>query len=360
MDSGPVLSDVPSSDGITLNPGSSSSGGAEEVVFVDALEAGYEFGQYDDTFSGTTSIMQIDSGDPAFGNVVEVKNGTSARVVSWLAANPAKDLSAFADGVLEFDLFVQDAPTDPEATWRMKVECGSDCTSPELTIGGQVQVPPGEWHRVVVAVPSLTIPNMNNITNIVVFNDWTKAAGSTYLIDNVVWKELASAPMTQVFFDEAPAAGYDLALFDNQNTGAVTNMVVDSMDPAHGLVMEINNATSTQTVAWIGNSVAEDMTAFANGSLSFDFYVVAPPTDGTANYLVKIESEPCPAGCTANVEYIFGTQAELEPGVWHSLTIPMADLAVSDITQMRNIVFFNEWTKAAGTIMQIDNIQFNP
>jgi len=165
---------------------------------------------------------------------------------------------------------------------------------------------------------------MTQVTNIVVFNDWTKAAGSTYLLDNVVWKELSNVAQSQVFFEEALAAGYAYAQYDNQFTGTPTMETVDSMDATYGNVVEIKNGT----FSWLGNAAAEDMTAYANGSLTFDFNVVVPPTDATANYLVKIETEPCPGGCTANVEYMFGTQASLPAGT--SLLLSVTNVLAQD------------------------------
>jgi len=302
--------------------------------------------------------------DTSRGTVIQIDNGATTQAVSWMGVDPAKDLTAFAEGVLEFDMLVVNAPTDPTATWRLKVDsepCPAGCTSgPELVIGGQTLLPPGQWTRVVVDVPSLGITDITKVRNIVVFNDWTKGAGSIYQIDNVVWKESSNVAASKVLFEDELAMGYAYAQFDNQFTGTATMETVDSMDATYGMVTEIKNGTSTEIVSWIGNASAEDLTAFASGTLSFDFYVVTAPTDNTANYLVKIETEPCPAGCTATVEYTFGSQTDIVPGQWYNFEIPMADLGISDITQFRNVVFFNEWTKAAGTVMRVDNLKFNP
>ena len=374
---------VPPSEGVTLLAGRLLAGGESLVVYDDALAAGYSLGSYGAGGGGNNPVGSADTDavDPDHGKVIQFTNSHSMSV-AWVESSTAVDQSAYSSGVLVFDLLVEAEPQTPATLWQVKLEsepCPGACVSStgdgmELTIGNTLALGGlGNWNTVVVEVAALDIQDafhLDMLRRIVVSAQFGMGAGAAYQLDNIVWysQKVAEVAPPLTLFGDSALDGYTLQDFTGNTNVTRSDLPTSTatVDPeGHGAVFRVQVPSAvTQRVSWIGNAQAEDFSAFASGTLSFDILVNTQPTSSEASWQVKIESEPCPpaVGCTGGVDAMFAVQADLTVGQWSSFTLPVMTLATGafDLSRFRNVVFFNEWDHAAGADFEIDNVVFNP
>ena len=137
---------------------------------------------------GTLEASLTTATDTAHGQVVECSAQSSQVICGLKTANGVTiDLSAFAGGVLEFDLLIVTSPTDPTANMMFKVET-TETDATEISLGPANTFTTGQaWRRVRVDLASepWTSLNLNLADAISVYPTWGKADGAVWQIDNI-------------------------------------------------------------------------------------------------------------------------------------------------------------------------------
>ena len=192
---------------------------------------------------------------------------------------------------------------------------------------------------------------------------YATAGGEIFQIDNIV---LNSQVNDLILFSDEMLDGYSLVKGGAGNYAESTSMITAaSMDePGHDQVILIEAGAATMLVNSIENAVAEDLSIYGAGMLKFDILIKSHPTDATANWRVKVETDNCNEGNPAEV--VFGTQAGagvLDTDTWHEISVDMGDLLADtancserNLRGFRRVVFLNNWTMAAGADFEIDNV----
>lgn len=338
------------------------------TLFDNALADGFSLNLFDNQSTDSVSITAVDSDDAQHQSAIIINNGTSTETVTWVEKATPQDISGYSSGMIKFDVYMHTPPTEPSATYRIKIESqnsggDADNSSDELVFATQSSIPQGQWHSISVPITDLLNGSFEAALwrKVTIFNDWGLAAGSVFEIDNL--RISADGQTDILIFDDQLASDFSFGFYDNQFTDTVS-IVADVASTGHAQVIEINNGNSNETVTWVGTGVNTDLSNFSNGELKFELLVKTLPTDPSANYLIKIESnnssDDCADGCTGGAEVTFKTQAEVELNQWQNISIPVTDLNNGDfdISQFRNVVLLNNWGMASGSVFQIDNLRF--
>jgi len=167
------------------------------------LPAGDVIDIYSDAFTewpildccGGASISEInDNGN----NVVEVTydNDAATNTVTFFQSASPFDLSEFAGGTLEFDLFVISAPSNPAADpWIVKVDCVFPCGTGDVpiteSVEGQLPVV-GVWQHFTFNIDDMVSRGLDLTsvdTPLVIFPAWGNQDGAAFRIDNIRWSK---------------------------------------------------------------------------------------------------------------------------------------------------------------------------
>jgi beta-glucanase (GH16 family) len=174
------------------------------VVYDDAVDAAWDLGltgvestsNYGVLLDGTNGTVanwvEVAAADPARGQVIEATVGGVAGELGlmFFLASENKDLTAYDDGSVVFDINVLDYGTNTQGM-VIKVDCTDPCSSGEIPLG---QVGDGVWETVSITAAQLIaggldISNVN--TGLVIFpNVADQQAGATvvFQLDSVRWE----------------------------------------------------------------------------------------------------------------------------------------------------------------------------
>ncbi len=146
---------------------------------------------------GGVSIAEINDGT---GNVIEFTydNDPGTNTVTFFQSAAALDLTAWAGGTMEFDMYVVSQPGNPAANpWIMKVDCVFPCSTGDvpLTDSNEGVLPAtGVWQHYSFDLDALAARGLDLgqvDTPLVIFPAWGSQDGATFRIDNV---QLIQAP----------------------------------------------------------------------------------------------------------------------------------------------------------------------
>ena len=127
--------------------------------------------------------------DSSRGNVINVDFFGPSGTVSGLIADVEHDLTAIADGTLEFDLKLVNAADDASALMLLKIE-GKNGSAAQLELAasleGQAPVV-GNWQHYTFKLADLASLGLDlrQMDKVLIFPEWGKAQGAVYQLDNV-------------------------------------------------------------------------------------------------------------------------------------------------------------------------------
>ena len=355
----------------------------------------------DDNGMGCPSISWniVDAADPNRGKVIEVTYPDPAQFAGLVVGGPLaegaeRDLSAFANGHLAFDVLMTANPS--AVNLRAKVDC-TGCP----TDGGQREQDLGafvlnEWTEVSVSIAAMVAADggpaagglrLNAVTTgLVIFAPFDNTSGVSYQLDNVRWV-MGAPPVVvtgagAVYGDEVDAqwTTSKIDAFDSQNGymsgcaddggAACPSLNYSEVDvTGRGKVLEVVYDTSAVHAGIVVGlaSGGLDFSAFAGGTVKFDIRVTANP-DTTANFRAKADCTGA-SGCgfASNArEQVIGM---LPLNMWQEISINVDDMVnanggptAGDGLQLSGVttglVLFPEHSKASGVTFQLDNVRW--
>ncbi|NND81555.1 MAG: family 16 glycosylhydrolase, partial [Gammaproteobacteria bacterium] len=190
-----------------------------------------------DLFSccGGAEIAQIDVDG---NNVMEFTydNDPSTNTVTFFQSAGPIDMSAFAGGTVEFDMYVVSQPSNPAADpWIMKTDCEHPCGSGDVPLTASVEgvLPPtGAWQHYTFQLTDLVARGLelNHVdTPLVIFPAWGSQDGAQFLIDNVqIKKGMTSQATLPVDFETVAGVAYSFGDFEGGVGSVVDNPQVDA------------------------------------------------------------------------------------------------------------------------------------
>lgn len=316
-------------------------------VYGNGLEEGWTFF---DCCGGATLIDVED--DEAHATVVEV-SFSDAPTVAGFENVAGVDLSALAEGGrLQFD-FKEVNPPPEGAVWLLKVESLGAATATEVQLtAAENPAPSPEWQTYSYTLSGdLAGLDISAMRLVMIFPNWGMASGAVARIDNVSFIPPKVEVESTYMFDDMLAEGW--LLWDCCG-GATFAEVADDDD--HGQVIELTFGAAP-TVTGINASQAVDASAFAGGSLQFDFKEVSPPPEGSL-WRLKLESD----AATTAIEVLFTDSGNPPPrDQWQSYVFDFEnDLAGLDLSALKLVMWFPDWGNANGAIARIDNVRLVP
>ncbi|MYK45719.1 MAG: glycoside hydrolase family 16 protein [Gammaproteobacteria bacterium] len=323
-------------------------------VGINGADSGSGWANYADGTNPANKVQwnEVEADDPARGEILEVTfSGSEAFGVWFIQSSMGIDLSAYAPGVVSFDIKVDDYGANEDGM-TMKIDCVFPCTSGDQRIG---KVGDGAWETVEIPVAQLLGGGLNLSTvntGIVVFPT-VQSSELTFQLDNVQWLpgDAPGAAGAVVLYDEAVAEGW--FLWDCCG-GATFGEVADDAD--HGNVVELAFG-ATGTVTGFQAIEGVDVSALASGTLEFDFKEVSPPPEGSV-WRLKLES----SNAATFVEVLLTAADNPAPGAdWQHYGFGLStDLAGLDLSDVKLVMIFPDWANADGAVGRIDNVRFVP
>ena len=337
--------------------------GAPQPVYIDAVDPIWDAGingadsgsgwvNYPDGANPANKIQwtEIAAADPDRGQILEVTFSDSEAFGVWfIQSSMGIDLSAYAPGVVSFDIKVDDYGANEDGM-TMKIDCIFPCTSGDQRIG---KVGDGAWETVRIPLAQLLGGGLNLTTvntGIVIFPT-VQSSALTFQLDNVQWLsgDGPSGASAVTLYDESVAEGW--FLWDCCG-GATFGEVADDAD--HGNVVELAfGAGGTVT----GFQATEGVDVSGLASLEFDFKEVSPPPEGS-QWRLKLES----SNAATFVEVLLTDAGNPEPGAdWQRYSFTLSgDLAGLDVSDVKLVMIFPDWANADGAVGRIDNVRFVP
>jgi mannan endo-1,4-beta-mannosidase len=361
-----IVLDVP--EGEDSGGGNSGGGNAEPlVIFNDSVE-GWAAGQADKV---TQEIVDV-GGDK--GNVIQ-HTYIGGETVSELIFDSPQDLSAYADGTIQFDLKIVNKPDGIES-WAIKIDCGWPCGTGDVPLVDNVDgITPqvGEWQTYTFNIAdllelngadSLTLDNVSSPL-VIVPQPWSsEQIGVIIQIDNLIYtpssgEEQPQEPeeTTLVVFEETNTGWY------NGQADKVTQEIVDA-DGGHGKVVQHTYIVG-ETVSELIFDTPQDLTEFSDGIIEFDLKIVDQPA-GITGWAMKVDCGwPCGTGDVDLASNIEGITPQV--GVWQTYKFNIADLlllngddalTINYVTAPLVIVPQPWSSEQIGVVIQLDNIRF--
>lgn len=138
---------------------------------------------------GVAAEVLTDPVNASHGNVVAFNYSTDTTVTFFQSSTPS-DLSAWAGGTIEFDLFVEAEPENAE--WMMKVDCEFPCGTGDVPLESSIEgVAPtlGAWQHFTFNLNDLVelgLELSHIDTPLVIFPAWGNQNGAIFRVDNIV------------------------------------------------------------------------------------------------------------------------------------------------------------------------------
>ena len=314
-----------------------------------------------DCCGGSTPTLEND--DTEHGITAEFVIGASPTVMGLLADDDVylDASSLLANGVVQFEMKVVNAPNDASAAWLFKIEAGDASSAVELSLSdSQEGVAPviGQWQTYTYSLQSLFDAGLgiDQIDVLIVFPAWGAGEGAVYRLDNVMIYDPSSVPTPQglVIYDDAQHA--DWAIWDCCGGSTPTEEVDDA---EHNMVAEFVIGASPTVMGFLASDdVYYDASSLlANGIVTFDMKVVTAPNDASASWLFKIESGDAD---TAVELALSASQEGAEPvvGQWQTFSFSLQSLfdAGLDISAIDVLMVFPAWGTGDGAVYRIDNV----
>ncbi|MCB4434881.1 family 16 glycosylhydrolase [Alteromonas sp. McT4-15] len=346
----------------------SQEGGAsypELVIFEDGQNPDWPMW---DCCGGSTPTEEMDDED--HGLTAEFRIGADPTVMGFITRPAAGggdtpfDATALTDGgLLQFEMRVVNAPSNPDASWLFKIESNDAATAVELPLADSVegQAPvEGEWQTYTFTLSDLQARGLDvsAIDVIMVFPAWGTGEGAVYRLDNVKFFHPDSG--------ETPAGGITLfadtaadqwSIWDCCG-GSTPTEEVDDAD--HGTVAEFRIGGTPTVMGFLADEgTSYDASALlSTGVVRFEMKVSAMPNDASAPWLFKIES----IGASTAVELAMSASVEgADPveGEWQTYTFPLQTLydAGLDISAINVIMMFPAWGQGEGAVYRVDNLE---
>ena len=319
-----------------------------------------------DCCGGTTPVEAMD--DQAHGLTAEFAIGATPTVMGFntrlleAAAEPFDASALLSEGVVQFEVKVVDAPTNPDSSWLFKIEADGGESFVELPLSagnGGVEPVTGEWATYTFSLQSLSDAGLDisAIDVLLVFPAWDTGNGAVYRLDNVrIFNPNASANGPITLFRDAVHP--DWSLWDC--CAGSTPQVVDAGAP-YGNVAQFSVLGSPETVQGIiaNENVSYDATPLlASGSVSFDMRVVDAPANPDSSWIFKIESTDAASEVELPLAAGNNDQAPVT-GEWQRYSFSLQSLfdAGLDISDINVIMVFPAWGTGSGAVYQIDNVE---
>ena len=310
--------------------------------------------------------------DADHGNAVEFSIGASPTVMGFISrsdfiTDPAGSPSPFdgtailANGVVQFELKVTEAPFNADAAWLFKIESVDAATAVELPLTDSVEgVAPtvGQWQTYTFNLSDLADAGLDvsALDVIMIFPAWGSGEGAIYRVDNAkIYDPNASTGFNGhvLFADEALE---NWSIWDCCGGSTPT---VENDDTAHGATAEfvIGSAPTVMGVLADDDVYLDASNLLSNGVVQFEMKVVTPPNDASSVWKFKIESGDA---ATAVELDLTASQEGAAPatGQWQTYTYSLQDLfdAGLDISQIDVVMVFPAWGTGEGAVYRLDNI----
>ena len=332
------------------------TGGGDPVpgqLYIDATDPAWALWDC----CGGSVFTEVDSGDPAHGQVAQFTYLAAPTVNGFdSVAAAGEDLTSFAGGTLEFDVYLANPPNGsaPDSgTWLLKLEGPGAVPALEVSLTDSVEgVEPtvGAWQHYTFNLDDLGFP-LDAVKIVMIFPTWGSGDGAVVWYDNVQFK----APPGQIYIDFVDPAW---ALWDC--CGGSVFAEVDSGDPAHGNVAQFSYLAAPTVNGF--DSVAaegEDLTSLAGGTLEFDVYLATPPNASAPDvgvWNLKLEGPGAvPALEVPLTDSVEGVQPPL--GAWQHYTFNLDDLGFA-LDAVKIVMIFPTWGTGDGAVVWYDNVSF--
>ncbi len=313
-----------------------------------------------DCCGGSTPAIVNDDAD--HGLTAEYTIGAAPTVMGLLADDGVYlDASSLqANGVIQFEMKVVNAPNDANAVWKFKIESADASAAVELDLTasqeGQALIV-GQWQTYTFPLQQLFDQglDLSAIDVVMVFPAWGTGEGAVYRIDNVMIYDPASVPQPQglVLYDNAPNAEWPLW---DCCAGSTPQEVVD--DAEHGLTAEFSIGSSPTVMGFLANDGVyfDASNLLADGVVRFDLKVISAPNDANSVWKFKIESGDAATAVELNLT---DSEEGVAPivGQWQTYTFTLQQLfdAGLDISAIDVVMVFPAWGTGDGAVYRIDN-----
>ncbi|OUL56908.1 glycoside hydrolase family 16 protein [Pseudoalteromonas ulvae] len=317
-----------------------------------------------DCCGGSTPTEEMD--DAEHGLVAEFVIGAQPTVMGFITrsanggADKPFDASAIIDnGVLQFDLKVVNAPSNPDSTWLIKLESDNGATAVEWPITNSVEgvIPvSGQWQTHSFKVSELAAAGLDisAIDVIMIFPAWGTGEGAVYRVDNAkILDPDANATSGLTLFKDTVANQW--SIWDCCGGSTPTE---EQDDDAHGMVAEYKIGAQPTVMGFFAqDGIYHDASAdLATGVVRFEMKVVDAPSNPDAVWTFKIES----GDASTAVELPLAASSEGEAvknGVWQTYTFTLQSLydAGLDISAIDVVMVFPSWGAGEGAVYRIDN-----
>ena len=155
-------------------------------IYVEAPDAAWSLWDC----CGGASIEEVAAADASHGTVAQYTYNATPTVAGFEAA-PAVDLSAFGGGTLEFDTFLESAPTgaSDSGNWWLKIEGPGGTVLTEVPITASVEgvePPVGSWQHYTFDLDTLGF-DLSAVQLVMIFPTWSTGDGAIVQLDNVMF-----------------------------------------------------------------------------------------------------------------------------------------------------------------------------
>ena len=320
--------------------------GDEVEVYIDSVTE-WDLGV---CCGGGAAIEQVDNGGGNMALQFNYDGDPGTNTVTFFQPPAPVDLSQFAGGTVEFDMFVITQPTNPAPNpWLIKVDCDTGCSSGDTPITASlegVQPPTGSWQHYTFDLDTLVGQglDLSKVSALVIFPAWGNQDNASYQLDNVkfVKGSTGSEPTAAAPTPTVPA-GNVISVFSD----AYTNIGGINYNPNWGQATVVteesiagNNTLKYTGLNYQGTDFAgnpQDVSAM--DSFHLDFWTA----DSTELNVYLISPGPAETAYSLPVT----------PGTWVSVDIPLSEFSGVDLSNVFQLKFDGN-----GTVF-LDNMYFS-
>jgi beta-glucanase (GH16 family) len=319
-----------------------------------------------DCCGGTTPSVEID--DDAHGTVAEFAIGATPTVMGFISREENTDSPApfdasaiLANGVIQFEMNVVNAPDAADAPWLFKVESNGGDTAVEVNLATSIEgLAPSvnQWQTFTFNLADLANAGLDvsAIDVLMVFPAWGSGEGAIYRVDNVkIYDPNASSGFNGyvLFADQA------LEQWSIWDCCGGSTPTLENDDADHGMTAEfvIGSAPTVMGLLADDDVYLDASNLLTNGVVQFEMKVTSMPNDASALWKFKIEG----GDATSAVELDLSASQEGQVPVanqWQTYTYSLQDLfdAGLDISQIDVLMVFPAWGSGEGAVYRLDNV----